>query len=252
MQTPAAPPFLFPIPFITCTLTILRAHPGRDCRAFDVSRSGEEARASVCFLTKHEEFSMTTIGELIFSDTMSDAEAQGTLCVYRGAYGWHICIDGVNLDPQGEVTPILSIDTFYTATRSDGDDPTTPTIRVHVIDATVTDTDEDRCAIVDWGPGWCVTTTDIDQQRDDHWTGHDDSLRRYHEANLGIGVYAVDADGGISDAVGVLYEPDGLAGLSPAAKQRLAHLHTAIPSLQWAPSDGRMGAAELLAREGLL
>jgi hypothetical protein len=66
-------------------------------------------------------------------------------------------------------------------------------------------------------------------------------------------VYQVSAGGSIVDRHGaVLYEADSIRDLSPAAKQRLAELHTAHPELEWEGCGDQIGASDILRQEGLL
>ena len=45
---------------------------------------------------------------------------------------------------------------------------------------------------------------------------------------------------------GLLYEPEGLEGLAPNVRQRLADIHTYYPDIDW------LGAREMLIKEGLI
>ncbi len=66
-------------------------------------------------------------------------------------------------------------------------------------------------------------------------------------------VYRVSAEGGIVDRYGAeLYEAEAIRDLSPAAKRRLAELHTVQPELEWEGSGDLAGASDILKREGLL
>ena len=59
--------------------------------------------------------------------------------------------------------------------------------------------------------------------------------------------YFVNEWGSIEAASGeLLYEPEGLEGLAPNVRWRLADIHTYDPDIDW------LGAREMLIKEGLI
>ena len=65
--------------------------------------------------------------------------------------------------------------------------------------------------------------------------------------------YHVSDCGSIVDQYGaILYEEFAISDLGPAARRRLAELHTVDEELEWEGDGTRLGAWDILINEGLM